>query len=127
MTAARTAGQVPNILAIASPGPCGGAGIWADLERFSALSPYATTAVTALMRQNTHGVRAAPQPRPTWSPRSSTGSASPSGSTSVEIGMLKVAGTVSSGAAHRGWLDVGHRPQRRCHAGWPAASGEETR
>lgn len=127
MTAGRTAGQVPNVLAIASPDPCGGAEIWADLERISALSAYARTSVTALMRQNTHGVRAAPRPHPTWSPRSSTGSSSPSGSTSVETGMLKVAGMVSSGAARGGWLDVGHRPQRRCHAGWPAASGEETR
>ena len=127
VTAGRTAGRVPNVLPSLGPDPCGGVEIWADLERFSALSAYATTAVTALTAKNTHGVRAALQPRPTWSPRSSTGSASPSGSTSVEIGTLKVAGTVRGGAARGGWLDVGHRPQRRCDAGWPATSTEETR
>lgn len=127
MTTGRTAGRVPNALPSLDTDLCAGVEIWAHLERFSALSAYAMTAVTALMAKNTHGVRAALQPRPTWSPRTSTGSASPPGSTSVEICTLEVAGTVRGGAARGGWLDVGHRPQRRCDAGWPTASTEETR
>lgn len=53
-----TAGRVANVLTIAGTDPSGGAGIQADLKTFSALGAYATTVVTALVAQNTQGVRA---------------------------------------------------------------------
>ena len=61
MTAGLTAGRVPNVLTIAGTDPSGGAGIQADLKAFSALGAYATTVVTALVAQNTRGVRAVHQ------------------------------------------------------------------
>jgi hydroxymethylpyrimidine kinase/phosphomethylpyrimidine kinase/thiamine-phosphate diphosphorylase len=48
----------PNVLTIAGTDPSGGAGIQADLKTFSALGAYGMSAVTALVAQNTTGVRA---------------------------------------------------------------------
>ena len=47
----------PNVLTIAGTDPTGGAGIQADIKTFSALSSYAMSAVTAVVAQNTQGVR----------------------------------------------------------------------
>lgn len=47
----------PTALSIASTDPCGGSGIQGDLKTFSALGVYGTTAITALVVQDTHGVR----------------------------------------------------------------------
>jgi hydroxymethylpyrimidine/phosphomethylpyrimidine kinase len=49
---------IPNILTIAGTDPSGGAGIQADIKTFSALGAYATSAITAVVAQNTQGVRA---------------------------------------------------------------------
>ena len=46
-----------NILSIAGTDPTGGAGIHADIKTFSALGGYAMAAVTAVVAQNTRGVR----------------------------------------------------------------------
>ncbi len=46
-----------NALTIAGTDPSGGAGIQADLKTFSALGVYGTTVMTALVAQNTCGVR----------------------------------------------------------------------
>ncbi|ARU94645.1 bifunctional hydroxymethylpyrimidine kinase/phosphomethylpyrimidine kinase [Tatumella citrea] len=46
-----------NALTIAGTDPSGGAGIQADLKTFSALEAYGTSVVTALVAQNTCGVR----------------------------------------------------------------------
>lgn len=48
---------IPNILTIAGTDPSGGAGIQADIKTFSALGAYATSAITAVVAQNTQGVR----------------------------------------------------------------------
>jgi len=48
---------IPNILSIAGTDPTGGAGIQADLKTFGALKCYGMAAVTAVVAQNTQGVR----------------------------------------------------------------------
>ena len=47
----------PVVLSIAGTDPSGGAGIQADLKTFSALGCYGMSAITALVAQNTKGVR----------------------------------------------------------------------
>lgn len=54
MTPART---IPNILSIAGTDPTGGAGIQADMKSFAAFAGYGMSVVTALVAQNTQGVR----------------------------------------------------------------------
>ncbi len=49
--------SVPRVLAVAGTDPTGGAGIQADLKSISALGGYAMAVVTALVAQNTRGVR----------------------------------------------------------------------
>lgn len=48
----------PNVLTIAGTDPTGGAGIQADIKTFSAMGAYAMSVVTAVVAQNTQGVRA---------------------------------------------------------------------
>jgi hydroxymethylpyrimidine/phosphomethylpyrimidine kinase len=50
--------RIPNILSIAGTDPTGGAGIQADLKSFAAHGGYGMCVVTALVAQNTLGVRA---------------------------------------------------------------------
>jgi hydroxymethylpyrimidine/phosphomethylpyrimidine kinase len=50
--------MIANVLTIAGTDPSGGAGIQADIKTFSALGVYATSAITAVVAQNTRGVRA---------------------------------------------------------------------
>ncbi|MDO4686691.1 MAG: bifunctional hydroxymethylpyrimidine kinase/phosphomethylpyrimidine kinase [Corynebacterium sp.] len=61
MTAAR-----PRILAIAGTDPSGGAGIHADLKSIMALGGYGMGVVTAIVAQNTQGVRAVHALSPGW-------------------------------------------------------------
>ncbi|WP_223881337.1 bifunctional hydroxymethylpyrimidine kinase/phosphomethylpyrimidine kinase [Nesterenkonia ebinurensis] len=49
--------MIPNILSIAGTDPTGGAGIQADLKSFAAHGGYGMCVVTALVAQNTQGVR----------------------------------------------------------------------
>ncbi|WP_449386552.1 bifunctional hydroxymethylpyrimidine kinase/phosphomethylpyrimidine kinase [Cellulomonas soli] len=53
---------VPNVLSIAGTDPTGGAGVQADLKSISACGGYGMTAITALVSQNTQGVRRIHQP-----------------------------------------------------------------
>lgn len=53
----RETGRIPNILSIAGTDPTGGAGIQADLKSFAAHGGYGMSVVTALVAQNTEGVR----------------------------------------------------------------------
>ncbi len=49
--------MIANVLTIAGTDPSGGAGIQADIKTFSALGTYATSVITAVVAQNTQGVR----------------------------------------------------------------------
>ncbi|UNE54199.1 bifunctional hydroxymethylpyrimidine kinase/phosphomethylpyrimidine kinase [Bartonella machadoae] len=49
---------IPRILSIAGTDPSGGAGMQADLKVFSAMKTYGMSVVTAVVAQNTQGVRA---------------------------------------------------------------------
>lgn len=49
---------IPRILSIAGTDPTGGAGMHADIKTFSAMKTYAMSVVTAVVAQNTQGVRA---------------------------------------------------------------------
>lgn len=50
--------RIPNVLTIAGTDPSGGAGIQADLKAFSAAGAYGMSVITAVVAQNTQGVRA---------------------------------------------------------------------
>lgn len=50
--------MIPRILSIAGTDPSGGAGLQADLKSIDAFGGYGMGVVTALVAQNTHGVRA---------------------------------------------------------------------
>lgn len=58
MTAGVPAPRVPRVLSIAGTDPSGGAGIQADLKSIAAMGGYGMAVVTALVAQNTRGVRA---------------------------------------------------------------------
>lgn len=49
---------IPNVLTIAGSDPSGGAGLQADIKTISAHGAYATNVITAVIAQNTCGVRA---------------------------------------------------------------------
>ena len=49
--------RVPRVLAVAGTDPTGGAGLQADLKSIAAHDGYGMGVVTALVAQNTHGVR----------------------------------------------------------------------
>lgn len=49
--------MIANVLSIAGTDPSGGAGMQADLKTFSALGAYGLGVVTAVVAQNTRGVR----------------------------------------------------------------------
>lgn len=49
--------MIANILSIAGTDPTGGAGIHADLKTFAAQGAYGMAAITAVVAQNTQGVR----------------------------------------------------------------------
>ncbi|GAB2511873.1 bifunctional hydroxymethylpyrimidine kinase/phosphomethylpyrimidine kinase [Paramicrobacterium agarici] len=55
---------IPRVLSIAGTDPSGGAGIQADLKSIAAHGGYGMAVVTALVAQNTHGVRAVHTPPP---------------------------------------------------------------
>ncbi|SHL37695.1 hydroxymethylpyrimidine kinase/phosphomethylpyrimidine kinase [Pseudonocardia thermophila] len=57
---------VPRVLSIAGTDPTGGAGIHADLKSIAANGGYGMAAVTALVAQNTRGVRSIHVPPPSF-------------------------------------------------------------
>ncbi|WP_367732369.1 bifunctional hydroxymethylpyrimidine kinase/phosphomethylpyrimidine kinase [Microbacterium sp. LMI1-1-1.1] len=57
-------GSSPRVLSIAGTDPTGGAGVQADLKSIAAFGGYGMAAVTALVAQNTQGVREVHVPPP---------------------------------------------------------------
>ena len=58
--------SIPRVLSIAGTDPTGGAGIQADLKSIAANGGYGMAAVTALVAQNTRGVRSVHTPPPSF-------------------------------------------------------------
>lgn len=58
--------MIPRVLTIAGTDPTGGAGLQADLKAIAAHDGYGLGVVTALVAQNTHGVRAVHVPDTTF-------------------------------------------------------------
>lgn len=56
-TAGAASRRVPRVLSIAGTDPTGGAGVQADLKSIAAMGGYGMAVVTALVVQNTRGVR----------------------------------------------------------------------
>lgn len=56
----------PRVLSIAGTDPTGGAGIQADLKSFAAHGAFGMAVTTALVAQNTHGVRSVHVPGPAF-------------------------------------------------------------
>ncbi|WP_237223863.1 bifunctional hydroxymethylpyrimidine kinase/phosphomethylpyrimidine kinase [Rothia nasisuis] len=93
---------VPNILSIAGTDPSGGAGASADLKSIAAAGGYGMSAITALVAQNTLGVRAIEVP-PTDFLRAQLDAVSDDVRIdAVKIGMLGSVDIIDTVAA---WLD----------------------
>jgi hydroxymethylpyrimidine/phosphomethylpyrimidine kinase len=58
--------KIPRVLSIAGTDPTGGAGLQADLKSIGALGGYGMAVVTALVAQNTSGVRSVHVPEPAF-------------------------------------------------------------
>ena len=98
--------RVPRVLTIAGTDPTGGAGMQADLKAIAAHDGYGMGVVTALVAQNTHGVRSVHVPDTAFL-REQLGAVSDD----VEIDAVKV-GMLGTGDVVRtvtGWLRE-HRP-----------------
>jgi hydroxymethylpyrimidine/phosphomethylpyrimidine kinase len=99
---ARTSG-IPRVLSIAGTDPTGGAGVQADLKSIAANGGYGMAVVTALVAQNTHGVRSVHVPPVTFLAEQLRAVSDDVEIDAVKIGMLAdvdVIRTVSE------WLDV---------------------
>lgn len=94
--------QIPRILSIAGTDPTGGAGIQADLKSIAANGGYGMAAVTALVAQNTHGVRSVHVPPPSFLLEQLDAVSDDVEIDGVKIGMLATTGIIH---AVSGWLD----------------------
>lgn len=86
---------VPRVLSIAGTDPTGGAGIQADLKSIAAAGGYGMSAVTALVAQNTQGVREVHTPPVEFLRAQLTAVASDVTIDAVKIGMLGSAAIVA--------------------------------
>ena len=94
--------QVPRVLSIAGTDPSGGAGIQADLKSIAANGGYGMAVVTALVAQNTHGVRSVHVPPVAFLEEQLHAVSDDVQIDAVKIGML---GTTEVIGAVTGWLD----------------------
>ncbi|SDR10316.1 hydroxymethylpyrimidine/phosphomethylpyrimidine kinase [Arthrobacter crystallopoietes] len=95
--AAMTIRTTPRVLSIAGTDPSGGAGIQADLKSIAANGGYGMAAVTALVAQNTQGVRSVHTPPASFLTEQLTAVSDDVCIDAVKIGMLgdsEVIGTV---------------------------------
>ncbi|WP_343293760.1 bifunctional hydroxymethylpyrimidine kinase/phosphomethylpyrimidine kinase [Vandammella animalimorsus] len=104
--AAPIAPRIPRVLSIAGTDPTGGAGVQADLKSIAANGGYGMAVVTALVAQNTQGVRSIHVP-----PMSFLREQLDAVSDDVRIDALKIGmlGTVDIIATVADWL-AQHRP-----------------
>lgn len=104
--AAQAAPRIPRVLSIAGTDPTGGAGVQADLKSIAANGGYGMAVVTALVAQNTQGVRSIHVP-----PMSFLREQLDAVSDDVRIDALKIGmlGTVDIIATVADWL-AQHRP-----------------
>ncbi|UAJ79500.1 bifunctional hydroxymethylpyrimidine kinase/phosphomethylpyrimidine kinase [Leifsonia sp. ZF2019] len=93
---------VPRVLSIAGTDPTGGAGIQADLKSIAANGGYGMAVVTALVAQNTHGVRAVHVPPPAFLAQQLDAVSDDVEIDAVKIGMLGTAEVIGVVAD---WLD----------------------
>lgn len=94
--------SVPRVLSIAGTDPTGGAGIQADLKSIAANGGYGMAVVTALVAQNTHGVRSVHVPPASFLAEQLDAVSDDVAIDAVKIGML---GTREVIDAVRDWLD----------------------
>lgn len=94
---------VPRVLSIAGTDPTGGAGIHADLKSIAANGGYAMAVVTALVAQNTHGVRSVHTPPAAFLTEQLQAVSDDVAIDAVKIGML---GDVRTTATVRRWLEA---------------------
>jgi len=98
-------------LSIAGTDPTGGAGVQADLKSFAAHGAYGMAVVTALVAQNTRGVRAVHVPEPSFLRAQLDAVGDDVTVDAVKIGMLATAAVAREVGA---WLDreraAGRRP-----------------
>jgi hydroxymethylpyrimidine/phosphomethylpyrimidine kinase len=92
----------PRVLSVAGTDPTGGAGIQADLKTFCAHGAYGMAVTTALVAQNTHGVRSVHVPGPDFL-RAQLDAVSDD----VEIDAVKIGMVADAENAHAiaAWLD----------------------
>lgn len=94
-------GAVPRVLSIAGTDPTGGAGIQADLKSIAANGGYGMAVVTALVAQNTQGVRSIHVPPASFLDDQLRAVSDDVGIDAVKIGMLFDEGII---ATVRDWL-----------------------
>ncbi|WP_239539730.1 bifunctional hydroxymethylpyrimidine kinase/phosphomethylpyrimidine kinase, partial [Microbacterium sp. B35-04] len=93
---------IPRVLSIAGTDPTGGAGIHADLKSIAALGGYGMAVVTALVAQNTRGVREVHVPPTAFLVAQLDAVSDDVEIDAVKIGMLQSAEIIG---AVREWLD----------------------
>ena len=101
--------MIANVLTIAGTDPSGGAGIQADIKTFSALGAYACSVVTAVVAQNTCGVRSFQALDPAFVADQIDAVFDDVRIDAVKIGMIAnagIAGAVADRLAHHGARNI---------------------
>jgi hydroxymethylpyrimidine/phosphomethylpyrimidine kinase len=91
--------MMPRILVIAGSDSGGGAGIQADIKTAMALGAYASTAITALTAQDTHGVHAIRTVPPAFVRQQIEIALADPGADAIKTGMLGDVATIEAVAA----------------------------
>ncbi|WP_435300141.1 bifunctional hydroxymethylpyrimidine kinase/phosphomethylpyrimidine kinase [Timonella sp. A28] len=88
--------MIPQVLTIAGTDPVGGAGLQADIKTISALGGYAISVVTAVVAQNTQGVRGITQLKPNDIAKQLEAVVEDCNLAALKIGMLGDAPTINT-------------------------------